>query len=173
MPKGQQIQHSPWLKRQWPFVQPRPVHAHQTPVPSQELSKKQHLKESIWPTWYHTSAFRSYWRQTLEIRCCFNHHNTGWHNWAVAVSFSIMAISIPPWIWNLPMHRPDGPFGIVKCCITTESPQMLTLPTTIQDVCDFYGPKYSKAQDCHVSHGSYVFVRKLPEDRKKSIYSIL
>lgn len=107
MPKGQQIQHHHDLRGSDPLFnqQPRPIHAHQTPAPSQELSKKQHLKESIWPTWYHTSAFRSYWRQTLEIRCFLNHHNTGWHNWAVAASFSNMAISNPS--LNLPMHRTD------------------------------------------------------------------
>lgn len=50
--------------------------------------------------------------------------------------------------------------------------QMLILPTTIQDVCDSYGPKYSKAQDCHVSHESYVFVRKFSANRKNNIYII-
>lgn len=93
--QGQQIQHSPWLTRQWPFVQPRPIHAHQTPV-------KTHFKKLF---------------DSLKLR-------------------------------------------------------MLILPTTIQDVCDSYGPKYSKAQDCHVSHESYVFVRKFPEDRKKKTYII-
>ena len=105
MPKGQQIQHHHDLRGSDPLFnqQPRPVHAHQTPA--RKLSKQQHLKESIWPTWYHTSAFRSYWRQTLEIRCFLNYHNTGWHNWAVVVSFLNMAISIPPWICR--PHRTD------------------------------------------------------------------